>query len=544
MQLPCAHCHRPNPLLDELTALFTESAHGVVHSSWRGDAADPLGLGGSSHGSVRHWPLFEEKNPGPDRTKVVLKYHSNIEDTLSRSYRNVIECLRQMEEPPRVRRRQAWGVFVFWGTMVGSIFGFVLALAFGLIALLVLASIGALVGLLLWQCRTAGSRLDEGMTGVFGRGWAGGAETAEDKRRRDMAEFQKHFLKVKLWCEMMVPDINAMSTVSFVRQSEPGTANGSAWETSRTPGIIPYDVGFSTHQFDGLRLARLIQLHRPWSQPLRSYESGLLISLAYRLSVWLDGHFERRPWHFAAMHQGRIGLQEPQRVPWTQLGLAEQDAAAALVEAHLRLSKKTQKRRSLWQFSAATALRQRSGGAVAVDIEQIWNSQDLAFNDCQWNELVGRTDVQNLASHLPAYEGHSWDQLQVQANLVTLGWSEATWDHSARVTTYLKKQAHALRDSSSANEWSSAKQSKSMEQGLHNAVLGASHQKAAMVNAAFAIVEKQSQYVDDHGVERTDTLFELRILDNRQNARIVTCILADSAGEKCTVDNETWFSDP
>jgi hypothetical protein len=83
-----------------------------------------------------------------------------------------------------------------------------------------------------------------------------------------------------------------------------------------------------------------------------------------------------------------------------------------------------------------------------------------------------------------------------------------------------------------------------MEQGLHNAVLGASHQKAAMVNAAFAIVEKQSQYVDDHGVERTDTLFELRILDNRQNARIVTCILADSAGEKCTVDNETWFSDP
>lgn len=82
--------------------------------------------------------------------------------------------------------------------------------------------------------------------------------------------------------------------------------------------------------------------------------------------------------------------------------------------------------------------------------------------------------------------------------------------------------------------------SQSPQQGFQDAVVSAGSLKPAVVNAAFALIERIVQY-DDGSV---DTVFELRILDNLPGSRIVTCVLAESATEKCTIDNESWFADP
>lgn len=95
-----------------------------------------------------------------------------------------------------------------------------------------------------------------------------------------------------------VPDINSNSDVSFVRQQYGhGGGEPPGW-ASPTHDIMAQDVGFSTEEYDGPRIARLIEQYRPWSQPCRSYESETLVAMAYRVSFWLNSMLEKRPWLF------------------------------------------------------------------------------------------------------------------------------------------------------------------------------------------------------------------------------------------------------
>ena len=80
----------------------------------------------------------------------------------------------------------------------------------------------------------------------------------------------------------------------------------------------------------------------------------------------------------------------------------------------------------------------------------------------------------------------------------------------------------------------------SPEHGFQDAVVSAGTLKPAVVNAAFALIER---VVHDHD-GNSDTVFELRILDNLPGSRIVSCVLSESVTDKCTIDNESWFSDP
>ena len=118
---------------------------------------------------------------------------------------------------------------------------------------------------------------------------------------------------------------------------------------------------------------------------------------------------------------------------WHQLTESQQEAAAALVEAHLRMSSGKQKQRSMWKFGAAKALRKRSGDSGVVDIAAVWDNEDLSFTDVPWAELQGRADLQQLAHHLPAYDGLSWDQLEIHKHLRMMGWTERAWDSAATV---------------------------------------------------------------------------------------------------------------
>jgi hypothetical protein len=75
---------------------------------------------------------------------------------------------------------------------------------------------------------------------------------------------------------------------------------------------------------------------------------------------------------------------------------------------------------------------------------------------------------------------------------------------------------------------------------FQDAVVSAGTLKPAVVNAAFALVERVVQHDDGS----SDTVFELRILDNLPGSRAVSCVLSESVTDKCTVDNESWFADP
>jgi hypothetical protein len=97
---------------------------------------------------------------------------------------------------------------------------------------------------------------------------------------------------------VQVPDINSNSDVSFMRQHHVHSGDDPAGWASPTHELMAPDVGFSTEEFDGPRMAKLIEQYRPWSQPCRSYESEALVALAYRVTFWINATLEHRPWLF------------------------------------------------------------------------------------------------------------------------------------------------------------------------------------------------------------------------------------------------------
>jgi len=92
------------------------------------------------------------------------------------------------------------------------------------------------------------------------------------------------------------------------------------------------------------------------------------------------------------------------------------------------------RKKNAFKYIAVKALRQRSGDSAAIDTAAVWDNEDFSFSDVSWAELEGRDDLQQLAHHLPAFEGLTWDQLEVRAHLCTLGWTERAWDSAATVT--------------------------------------------------------------------------------------------------------------